>query len=416
MTTRGLAHPLPLASIALLLVNDHVLKRACPSWLTGKLSDFAGLFFFPILLVAIAELGPAARRRRSLVAAIACVATAIVFAAIKAVPACNALANRVGTFVLDPTDLVALVSVAAAWVFLDRPAPSGVARWQTGLAIVVASGASVATSPSHLEPKYPMWTVLDGGPTVLGCAEVEAWIPKSGSEGFGLTIAIDAPSDCRPRVEASFRAGAVSRTSALVAPEGEKRRFVYLPFSFDNTSLFDGHVEAGEIVVTIDDGQPHTRVLKVAQRAVPALARYASRSALPIAFRGPVSMMTSCGPVHARAEFVCGDYLRSSRHVVFTVAPGCRVDVSGVWRPVSLSPEVGAATARENDGRRIELNARRGPSDEVAGDLWIELPAGASMMRAKLELELHDGERRVPWVIELDAHDFARLRRPPCAE
>ncbi len=47
---RCLQHPATWLSIALLLVNDHVLKVLYPSWITGKLSDFAGLFFFPFLL------------------------------------------------------------------------------------------------------------------------------------------------------------------------------------------------------------------------------------------------------------------------------------------------------------------------------------------------------------------------------
>ena len=40
-------HPVALAAIAVLVVNDHVLKSAYPGWLTGKLSDIAGLVFFP---------------------------------------------------------------------------------------------------------------------------------------------------------------------------------------------------------------------------------------------------------------------------------------------------------------------------------------------------------------------------------
>lgn len=48
--SHGLLHPAALASVALLLVNDHYLKATWPGWLTGKLSDFAGLAFFPLLL------------------------------------------------------------------------------------------------------------------------------------------------------------------------------------------------------------------------------------------------------------------------------------------------------------------------------------------------------------------------------
>ena len=43
-------HPWTLSAIAILIVNDQYLKYAYTSWFTGKLSDFAGLIFFPILL------------------------------------------------------------------------------------------------------------------------------------------------------------------------------------------------------------------------------------------------------------------------------------------------------------------------------------------------------------------------------
>ena len=47
-------HPLPLLAMALLAVNDHWLKGSgvLPGWLTGKLSDFAGLIFFPLFVTA----------------------------------------------------------------------------------------------------------------------------------------------------------------------------------------------------------------------------------------------------------------------------------------------------------------------------------------------------------------------------
>ena len=38
----GLLHPIALLAVALLLVNDHLLKAAAPGPLTGKLSDSPG--------------------------------------------------------------------------------------------------------------------------------------------------------------------------------------------------------------------------------------------------------------------------------------------------------------------------------------------------------------------------------------
>jgi hypothetical protein len=52
-----LLHPLSLLSIGVLLLNDHLLKQMMPGWITGKLSDIAGLVFFPLLLQAFWEVG-----------------------------------------------------------------------------------------------------------------------------------------------------------------------------------------------------------------------------------------------------------------------------------------------------------------------------------------------------------------------
>jgi len=48
--------PLALSALALLIVNDHDLKQRWPGWLTGKLSDLAGLVLLPIVLQAVIEL------------------------------------------------------------------------------------------------------------------------------------------------------------------------------------------------------------------------------------------------------------------------------------------------------------------------------------------------------------------------
>jgi hypothetical protein len=50
-------HPVPLVALVILAVNDHYLKgaRILPIWLTGKLSDFGGLLFFPLLLTALGD-------------------------------------------------------------------------------------------------------------------------------------------------------------------------------------------------------------------------------------------------------------------------------------------------------------------------------------------------------------------------
>lgn len=152
---RALKHPLVLTSLALLVLNDHLLKGsgALPGWLTGKLSDFAG----PV--VAVALLAALTARTRFGVRA-AAVATSLGFAAInlshEAAGAMTWLTGLVGhpwSITVDPTDLVGLVVVPWAVVVIERhqeaQAPQA-RRWtpaRLGLAMVAAL-ACVASEPA----------------------------------------------------------------------------------------------------------------------------------------------------------------------------------------------------------------------------------------------------------------------------
>ena len=82
--TEAILHPWSLLSIAVLFINDQFLKYAYTSWLTGKLSDFAGLVFFPLILELIFH-----NRRWSVVI------TGIGFAAVKLTVVGNELYNMV---------------------------------------------------------------------------------------------------------------------------------------------------------------------------------------------------------------------------------------------------------------------------------------------------------------------------------
>lgn len=125
--------------MALLVVNDHVLKQAYPGVITGKLSDFCGLVFFPVLLWSLSEVvlrrAPAIRER------VACVVvTGVVFALTKTwSPAAAWYVNAIGvlqwpvravvatlhgqsappfapvSLTMDATDLIALPALAVAY-------------------------------------------------------------------------------------------------------------------------------------------------------------------------------------------------------------------------------------------------------------------------------------------------------------
>src|SRR5262249_44432256 len=107
----ALAHPLWWASLALLVVNDHVLKGAgiLPSQVTGKLSDFAGMIVAPPLLARIVGV----RSRRGMLACAALVA--VVFSALKVcAPLAEAVTAWTGRWGIpcriwrDPWDLMAV--------------------------------------------------------------------------------------------------------------------------------------------------------------------------------------------------------------------------------------------------------------------------------------------------------------------
>ncbi len=170
---RCLKHPATLLSIALLLANDHWLKTSSPSWWTGKLSDFAGLFFLPFLIASF--LGLLLDRKNISPNALGRLAfgfTAVWFAAFKALPIANAatcalLAALLGhpvQLVLDRTDLIALTALVPAWLLWTRQVrvrqnePSKRA-W---LALAFGVLATAATSPP---PPIPVFQRLyeEGG-------------------------------------------------------------------------------------------------------------------------------------------------------------------------------------------------------------------------------------------------------------
>lgn len=163
----ALLHPLWLGALALLVVNDHLLKGLWPGALTGKLSDVAGMVVAPPLFaVLLAGLG--ARGRGALAGAH--LAVGVVFAAIKldagaaaAFESLMALGPWPWHITVDPSDLVALPALALSWRLAIRASrPRG--RALTTLAFGAGLVASAATSPppSELVPGFNTSLVVGG--------------------------------------------------------------------------------------------------------------------------------------------------------------------------------------------------------------------------------------------------------------
>jgi len=156
---RALLTPTWLAALAVLGVNDHLLKGAglLPGAVTGKLSDLAGMLVAPALLAALLGL----RSRRGLL--LAHVAIAAVFAAIKLSPAAAdawswvmGLVGMPWAITVDATDLLALPALALGWQVLmpamRRPVPAFQplrSRFAQIAAIGTGTLLCVATSPNR---------------------------------------------------------------------------------------------------------------------------------------------------------------------------------------------------------------------------------------------------------------------------
>ncbi|HEX2900864.1 MAG TPA: hypothetical protein VHS96_14170 [Bacteroidia bacterium] len=131
-----------LAGLFLLLVNDLVLKAHFGNWLTGKLSDFAGLFIFPLLFTAIFP-----KQKRTIFAL-----TAILFSLWKSalsqpfIDAWNANGWLTIGRVVDPSDLLGLLALPLAFVVESRGDKLKLLRIPPALPFLLATFAFAATT------------------------------------------------------------------------------------------------------------------------------------------------------------------------------------------------------------------------------------------------------------------------------
>jgi hypothetical protein len=177
VSARGvLLHPVALVAAGILVINDHLLKVSNPSWLTGKLSDVAGLVVAPLLLsILLGTLTGSSetRLRPKWPIVLAVLATAFGFAAVKLWPAAadvyrvalgysqwpfGAVASlpdlppvRPVLLVADSSDLIALPAIAVPLLIVlrRRRSTSSLRRQRlAGIVLVAFSVALLGTSPA----------------------------------------------------------------------------------------------------------------------------------------------------------------------------------------------------------------------------------------------------------------------------
>ena len=157
----ALTHPVTLAAVAVLLVNDLVLKALWPHpWTTGKLSDLAWMVFAPPLVAYL--LSFAARdnlRARCAASGIAYLGLPLLYAAFNTfaplhdviMGGFSLVTGSTNSSPLDPWDSVVIpfAMAIALWVWRRGPVAPGGLRSRLGMvAAGLAAFATVATSPN----------------------------------------------------------------------------------------------------------------------------------------------------------------------------------------------------------------------------------------------------------------------------
>jgi hypothetical protein len=140
-TLRALAHPGSVLALVVLVLNDHVLKQAWPGWVTGKLSDVAGLVVAPLLLAAVLAL---VRVPRAMPVSLAATGAGFVLCKTSTFGAevTSTVWSLFGTPTMiraDVTDLLALPALYAAWRIHRTVAAAVGGDWRRTVAVAVGT-------------------------------------------------------------------------------------------------------------------------------------------------------------------------------------------------------------------------------------------------------------------------------------
>lgn len=201
---RALKHPAWIAALVVLAANDHLLKGSglLPGWITGKASDFAGMFVAPALLALLLR----ARSKRAV--ALAHAVVALGFAVVKVWPAATHACEAALSLVVksrmwtDPTDLVALPMVLLSWIVLAprmsaapsaTPAPTSVAeRALAALGAVACFATSAPSEPPVYGPPGPGLRNDSGKPLTI---EIKRLDPGATADATALAASTSLPLD-----------------------------------------------------------------------------------------------------------------------------------------------------------------------------------------------------------------------------
>ena len=201
----ALTHPLTIGALAVLLLNDLLLKSLWPNpWTTGKLSDLAWVVFAPPLLAFL--LSPLTRSRplaERMAFSVAYLGLPLLYAAFNTfgwlhewiLSVLLPLTGGAAGSPLDPTDSIVIPFALAIALWIWKQGDVVLQRHRMRLSLFAAVAASLATvATSASEPSPSMWQVGIGSE---GTVIMEGPISEHyASEDGGLTwAAVSLPTD-----------------------------------------------------------------------------------------------------------------------------------------------------------------------------------------------------------------------------
>jgi hypothetical protein len=190
----SLAHPISLIAILALLLNDHFLRIQSPSWLTGKLGDFAWLVFAPFICAAVVAWLIRGRQQEKIVGIGAFIFIGVWFALAKTMPlvhgwttdALEIVVGYRGTLRIDPTDLITLPALLIGWQ-VWRQAQNTPQTLKPRAWVLLALGAVGTVANSQIPVNYGITTLCQENDVISAFADTNYLGEHYASEDGGLT-------------------------------------------------------------------------------------------------------------------------------------------------------------------------------------------------------------------------------------